>query len=111
MFSGDIVSADHLRRQYGLVVGEEGVRRIVELDEANRANNNAIRAAESELNAVVHTIGPPAMKVDDFLALKARPDIGKAIADKDSQVQCVRRANELKAAAEPSRFPVPTETE
>ena len=32
VFSGDIVSADHLKNQYGLVVGEEGVR----LDPANR---------------------------------------------------------------------------
>ncbi len=114
VFSGDIVSGDHLRRQYGLVVGEEGVRRvrrIVELDQANRANNSAIRAAESELSAVIRTIGLPAMKPDDFLALEARPDIGKKIADTDSQVQRVRRAKELKAAADPSRFPLPTETE
>ncbi|MDP2619164.1 MAG: AAA family ATPase [Hyphomicrobiales bacterium] len=114
VFSGDIVSADHLRRQYGLVVGEEGVRRvrrIVELDGENRENNKAISAAESELKAVLHTIGLPAMELDAFLALKARPDIDKAIADKDSQVQRIRRAKELKAAAEPSRFPVPMETE
>ena len=51
VFSGDIVSADHLRRQYGLVVGEEGVRRvrrIVELDGENRENNRAISAAQPE---------------------------------------------------------------
>jgi energy-coupling factor transporter ATP-binding protein EcfA2 len=28
VFSGDVVSADHLKNQYGLVVGEDGVRRV-----------------------------------------------------------------------------------
>jgi len=114
VFSGDIVSGDHLRKQYGLVVGEEGVRRvqrIVELDGENRENNNAIRAAESELKAVIRSVAPPGIQIDDFLGLENRPDIDKAIADKDSQVQRVRRAKELKAAAEPSQFPTPTETE
>src|SRR3546814_303558 len=43
VFSGDIVSADHLKNQYGLVVGEEGVRlvrRIVELDGENRSEEH-----------------------------------------------------------------------
>lgn len=114
VFSGDIVSGDHLKRQYGLVVGEEGVRRvrrIVELDEENRENNNAIRAAESELKAVVRSVAPAAMQLDDFLSLEIRPDIDKAIEGKDTEVQRVRRARELKAAAEPSLLPVPTETE
>ena len=61
VFSGDVVSADHLKNQYGLVVGEEGVRRvrrIVALDEENRTNNAAIRTTEAELNAVIRTIAP-----------------------------------------------------
>ena len=113
VFSGDIVSPDHLKNQYGLVVGEEGVRlvrRIVELDGENRENNKAITAAESELKTVIRTIGLPAMALDDFLTLEARPDIDEAIAAQDAKVQQVRRAKELKAAAEPSLFPVPTET-
>ncbi len=113
VFSGDIVSADHLKSQYGLVVGEEGVRRvrrIVELDEENRANNAAIRTAESELNAVIRTVAPPAMKLEDFLALDERVGIDDAIATQDAKVQQARRAKELKAAAEPTPFPLPTET-
>jgi wobble nucleotide-excising tRNase len=113
VFSGDIVSADHLKNQYGLVVGEEGVRlvqRIVELDGENRENNKAIAAAESELKAVIRTAGLPAMQLDVFLALEACADIDEAITAKNDQVQRVRRARELKAAAEPSPLPVPTET-
>jgi len=66
VFSGDIVTIDHMRSQYGLVVGAEGVtrvRRLVELDVENRANNQAISATEAELKAVIRTIGL-AMKVE-----------------------------------------------
>ncbi len=113
MFSGDFVSADHLKNQYGLVVGEEGVRlvrRIVELDGENRENNKATAAAEAELTAVIRTLGLPAMQPGAFLVLEARPDIDEAIAAKDNQIQRARRAKELKAAAEPSLLPTPTET-
>jgi wobble nucleotide-excising tRNase len=114
VYSGDVVTSDHLRRQYGLVIGEEGVRRvrrIAELDDENRENNKTIAATESELNAVVRTVGPPAMQLDAFLALEARSDIEAAMAAADTQVQQATRAKELKAAAEPATFPVPTETQ
>jgi len=114
VFSGDMVTGDHLRRQYGLAIGEEGVRRIrriAELDEQNRENNQAIKSAESELLAVIRTVGPVFMKMEDFLDLGARPDIDEAIAAKDTQVQQSRRAKELKAAGEPTLIPVPTATE
>jgi wobble nucleotide-excising tRNase len=113
VFSGDIVSADHLKNQYGLVVGEEGVRlvrRIAQLDDENRDNNNAIKAAEAETTAAIRAVAPQGTPLDAFIALEARPDIDAAIAAKDAEVQRARRAKELKAAAEPSLFPVPTET-
>jgi wobble nucleotide-excising tRNase len=114
VFSGDVVSADHLRNQYGLVVGEDGVRRvwkIVALDDENREINTAVRAAEMQIDAVIRSIAPPTMKRDDFLALAKREDIDKAVAEKDGEVQRVRRAKEIKAAAEPQVFPVPTDTQ
>ena len=45
VFSGDAVTSDHLKNQYGPVIGEEGVRRvgrIVELDDENRKVNAAL---------------------------------------------------------------------
>lgn len=111
VYSGDIVSAEHLKNQYGLLVGEEGVnrvRRIVELDGDNRDNNKAITDSESELKALMRAVAPPAMQVDAFLALPPRDDIDEAIAAQDLKVQQARRAQELKAAAEPAAYPVPT---
>lgn len=114
VYSGDVVSAEHLKNQYGLVVGEEGVgrvRRIVELDGENRDNNKAITDTENELKALMRAVAPLAMQLDTFLALASRDDIDGAIVAQDLKVQRARRAKELKAAAEPAAFPVPTETE
>ena len=114
VFSGDIVSTDHLKNQYGMVVGEEGVRRvrrIVELDDENRDINTEIRNTETQLTAVISVVAPQGMTLDAFLALKKQDGIESAITEKDAQVHRARRANELKAAAEPQSFTVPTETE
>lgn len=114
VYSGDIVSAEHLKNQYGLVVGEEGVsrvRRIVELDGDNRDNNKAISGTENDLKALMRAVAPPAMQLDAFLALPPREDIDEAIAAQDLKVQQARRAKELKAATEPAAYPVPTDSE
>ena len=114
VYSGDVVSTEHLKNQYGLVVGEEGVsrvRRIVELDGKNRENNKAISDTENELKALIRAVAPPAMSLDAFLAMPRLEGIDDAIADQDLKVQQARRAKELKAAAEPDTYPVPTEAE
>ncbi len=114
VYSGDIVSAEHLKNQYGLVVGDEGVsrvHRIGELDGDNRDNNKAITDTENELKALMRAIAPPAMQFDAFLALPPREDIDEAMAAQDLKVQQARRAKELKAATELATYPVPTETD
>lgn len=114
VFSGDVVSADHLKNQYGLVVGEEGVsrvRRIVALDEENRQINAAIRDAEAQLKGVIRAAGPQGMDVEAFLGLPPQADIDDAVSGKDAELQLAMRARELKAAAEPQLFAVPTETQ
>ncbi|WP_372574876.1 AAA family ATPase [Ruegeria jejuensis] len=112
VYSGDTVSADHLRRQYGLVVGEKGVklvRQIVALDGENTENNKNIRALEAELTAGLRGIGPSAMSLSAFEALEDNPDIDTAIADKQAEVSRAAKSKELKAAAGSSAFPLPSE--
>lgn len=68
--SGDMVSAEHLKKQFGLVVGEKGVRlvrRLVELDGENRDNNNAILTAQAELNGIHRGVAPAGMTIDAFI--------------------------------------------
>jgi transposase-like protein len=113
VFSGDFVSADHLKKQYGLVLGEEGVariKRISKLDEENRENNKAIKHAENHLNSVINSINLLGkMTHHDFLTLEKRSDVDDAITEKNTQVERVRRAKEIKAAPEPNLFILPSE--
>ncbi len=115
VFSGDIVTNEHLKKQYGLVVGEEGVRlvrQIVDLDNKNNENNKTIRNADTELKAVIRSImAPLAMSVDDFMALEEQENIDEVISSKQTEFQRAQKTKELKAAGEPKFFPVPTESE
>lgn len=114
VFSGDVVTNEHLKKQYGMVVGEEGVRRvrrIVELDNENRQNNSQTRVVETELDGIVRAIGPDGMTRKAFLALEAVADVDAKIEAKEKEVQRASRAKELKGAGEPRVLPVPTETE
>ena len=114
VFSGDVVTNAHLRNQYGMVVGEEGVRRvrhIVNLDNKNRENNNQLRIVEANVNGIVRDVGTEEMTIKEFLALEAIADVDAKIEAKEGEVQRVSRAKELKGAGEPSVLPVPTETE
>ena len=114
VFSGDVVTSEHLKKQYGMVVGEEGVRRvrrIVQLDNENRENNSQLRNVEAKLARIVSAVGPEGMTIKEFLALGAIGDVDLKIEAKRTQVQRAGRARELKRAGEPRVLPVPTETE
>ncbi len=114
VFSGDVVTHEHMKNQYGMVVGEEGVRRvrrIVELDNENRENNIQGRTIETELDGILRAVGPDGVTRKEFLALEAIADVDEKIVAKKKEVQRASRAKELKGAGEPRPLPVPTETE
>ena len=114
MFSGDVVTNEHLKNQYGMVVGEEGVhrvRQIVKLDNENRENNSQSRIVEAELDGIMSAVGPEGMTRKEFLALDAIEDIDVKIEAKAKEMQRASRAKELKRAGEPQLLPVPMETE
>ena len=97
-----------------MVVGEEGlrrVRRIVELDNENRANNSQSRVVEAELDGIVKAVGPEGMARKEFLAVGTIPDVDAKIEAKEKEVQRASRAKELKGAGEPRVLSVPAETE
>ena len=114
IFSGDVVNKEHLKNQYGMVVGEEGVRRvrrIVELDTENRENNTQSQLVDKELDGIVKTAGPEGLSRKEFLELEVVANVNAQIAAKDTEVKRASRAKELKGAAEPHLVPVPTEIE
>ena len=114
VFSGDVVTNEHLKKQYGMVVGEKGVRwvrRIVELDNENRKNHSQSRIVETEMDGIVRAVGPDGMTRKEFLALDAVADVDAKIEVKEKEVQRASRAKELKDASEARVLPMPTETE
>ena len=114
VYSGDIVSHEHLKNQYGLVVGEDGVRhvrRIGELDTENRENNTNIRNAEAELHRIIGSLGPNGMSIKQFQALKAISGVDTLIKEKEDEIRRASRAKELKGANEPRLLPVLIEIE
>ncbi len=114
VFSGDVVTNEHLKNQYGMVVGEEGVRRvrrIVELDNENRGNNNNLRAVQTELDGIVRGVGPEGMTRKGFLTLVPIDDVDAKIESKQKEVQRASRAKEIKDGSEPQLLPVPPDTE
>ena len=79
VFSDDVVTNEHLKNQYGMIVGVEGVRRvrrIVELDAENRENNSQSQVVEAELNGILRAVGPEGMTSKEFLGLEAIVDVG-----------------------------------
>ena len=114
VFSGDVVTNEHLKKQYGMVVGEEGVRRvrrIVALDNENRENNNQSRVVEAKLNGIIKAVGAEGVPLKEFRVLRAIADVDAQIEAKDKEVKRTSQARALKAAAEPQLLPVPTEIE
>ena len=114
VFSGDVVTNEHLKKQYGMVVGEEGVRhvrRIVALDNENRENNKQLQIVEAKLDGIVSVAGPGGMTCKEFMVLEAIGDVDTKIEAKEKEVQQASRAKELKGASEPRILPVPSETE
>ena len=114
VFSGDVITNEHLKKQYGMVVGEQGVRRvrrIVDLDNENRDNNSQLRVVQAELDGIVMSVGPKGMTRTAFLALGAVADVDAKIDAKGKEVSLANRAKELQRSREPSFLPIPTETE
>lgn len=115
IFSGNAVTKEHLKKQYGLVVGEQGVqliRQIIDLENENNDNNRSIREAETELKTAIRMVmASSTVPVDKFIALEKRSDIEESISNKQTEVQRALKAKELKLAGEPESFPNPTESE
>ena len=108
VFSGDVVSREHLKNQYGMVVGEEGVRRvrrIGDLDTENRENNTKIRYAELELDRIIGSVGLEGMSIKQFQELKAISGVDILITEKEHEIRRASRAKELKGSSEPRLLP------
>ncbi|WP_370637130.1 AAA family ATPase [Legionella sp. 16cNR16C] len=110
IYSGDMVSLDHMKNQYGLVVGEEGVsriRRIAEIDDENRVCNNAIKSLEQELQITLKGSLPSDMRLEDFIILETKPNIDELLNTKKAELDRVNKAREFPTAKIPTPLELP----
>lgn len=110
IFSGDFVSHDHLKKQYGLVVGENGVRlmsEIVAIDDEFRTVGATIRQQQQAIQSAITTLGANALTVDQFIALDLPDDIDQLIADKESAIRRLQQIDQIGRAPLPEPLPEP----
>ncbi|MDW9502241.1 ATP-binding cassette domain-containing protein [Sinorhizobium meliloti] len=111
VYSGDSVSHDHLKRQYGLVVGAEGVAligRIQTVDKELKEVGQALKEKEGVLQATAATLGLPRMSASDFADLTRLEYADNVIAEKEREVRRATEKEQIRAASLPQPLPVPT---
>ena len=96
--SGEVVSIDHRRSLYTVIVGKHGVelaQKIDVLDGKSRA-----KAAEiSEKTSAVQAFAPRGMTIDVFIGLQEDPAIAGQIAAKERELDSVKQAVQIRDRA------------
>ncbi|TIW10868.1 MAG: hypothetical protein E5V66_16315 [Mesorhizobium sp.] len=111
VYSGDFVSHDHLKRQYGLVVGAEGVALIGQIQEADKELKEiaqAIKEKDQFVQTTMSALGLPRMSASDFAGLADLPDADSALAEKEKEVRRAAEKEQIRTATLPQPLPVPT---
>jgi wobble nucleotide-excising tRNase len=105
--SGEVVEVDHRRNLYRVIIGEEGVR-LAEEDTRLAAQS---REKTSEITAVARAIQPhipEGMNLNQFIALRAYPEIDARIANQERTLESVRQAKQINDRQPLSEISVPT---
>ena len=106
VFSGDSVGIGQKRNLYRVIVGRDGVtlaKEIETLDEASRAKAADIR----EKTALIQAFFPKGMALEAFLGLEEYADIDDRIRAKESELDAVRQAEQIRTRATPSALTMP----
>jgi len=107
VYSGDAVDLEHRRNLYSVIVGKDGVdlaRQIEELDDASRKKSTEIREKRDTIQALV----PHGLTVETFLPLQEDSTIDAKIAEKERELDAVKRADQIKSHAALSELLLPT---
>ena len=98
VFAGDVVSTDHRRNLYRVIVGAQGVVLANSIDDLNdqiRAKNNEIRDNRAQLQGHM----PPGMTVETFVALPKDATVTNRIAAAKQELQATQRATQIQQRA------------
>jgi wobble nucleotide-excising tRNase len=105
--SGEVIDVDHRRNLYRVIIGEEGVR-LAEEDSRHAAQS---REKTSEINAAGRAIQPHipgGMDLNEFIGLRADPEIDARISDQERAVEAVRQAKQINERRPLSEITIPT---
>jgi wobble nucleotide-excising tRNase len=105
--SGECVDVDQKRGLYRVIVGSDGVALAEEelrLATESREKTGEISTAEKLLKPHI----PPAMSLDQFLALAQVADIDTKISEQERTVEAVRQASEVRTRAGVMEISLPT---
>ncbi|MER9791694.1 hypothetical protein [Mesorhizobium sp. M0213] len=111
VFSGDFVSHDHMKRQYGLVVGAEGVEligQILDVDKRLKEVGQELKEKDQFLQATSAALNLPRMNAAAFAGLPVLDSADDAIGEKEVEVRRASEKEQILAAALPQALPVPT---
>ncbi len=114
IFSGDSVSHNHLKKQYGLVVGETGValmQDIVRIDEELRAVNATIGQYDRTMKSTIATLVANSLSVDQFISLGQLDNGDQSIAEMEAAVRRLEQIDQIGRAPLPELLPEPSSTE
>ncbi|WP_165826165.1 AAA family ATPase [Rhizobium wuzhouense] len=110
VFSGDSVSLDHMKRQYGLVVGAEGVALIgqaVDIDRQLKEVGQELAEKDQYLTTISAALNLR-MTTDAFSDLAVLDAADEQIASKEVEVRRATEKEQIRLAALPHIVPVPT---
>lgn len=111
VYSGEIVSHDHLKRQYGLVVGEEGVailRAIHNTEAEERVKKDELREKERLIQTMTASLGLARMSASTFVALELLDNAEPVIEAKETELKRATERKQIQNATLPEPLPVPT---
>ena len=110
--SGDAVSLDHLKRQYGIVIGAAGVKLVRSIDDLTSQIadfDKAFRDAETAMNTALRTHGLQQLQLKTFVALETDDAIERLIDEKTTEVGIVEKSGEIGRLSLPADFDLPTD--
>ena len=105
VFSGNLVSLGHKRNLYRVIVGRDGIaltKAIEGLDDASRAKAADIRERGALIQA--HLRG---MTLETFLALEKDPEVDEQIRAKESDLEAIRQAEQIRTRTALSTLTMP----
>ena len=111
VYSGEIVSHDHLKRQYGLVVGAEGVKilhGIQQTEATEREIREKLKEQEQSIQTITSELGLPRMSASEFAALERLEDANAIIEAKEIELKRATERKQIQNATLPEPLPIPT---